>query len=156
MTTDLVSTLQRVYISVCMRLYESGADSIEFTWKIFTCVHSCRAIAMPSCKAPNLANNLKGTPRLEEDGSLGFEIATSDPEYDKIFARFDYAIGDSSRLACQLGWPHVLISFDSALQWNGPEDFLASLSFTSPWAPLRNINALAKLDTSQVGSVSRF
>ncbi|CAG7726200.1 unnamed protein product [Allacma fusca] len=102
--------------------------------------------------ADNLQYSLQitGTPRFEEDGALGFEIVTSHGKYDNIFGNFKYATGDRSQFACQLGWPQVIIAFDSGLDWNGWREFHAFSTFTSPWKPLQNINGMIRVDTTQV------
>lgn len=92
-----------------------------------------------------------GTPRFGEDGALGFDIITSHPKYDKIFGSLSYAIGDSSRLACQLGWPQVVVGLETGYDWSGSwEEFHVYYTFNSPWKPLKNINTLLKIDASQV------
>ena len=91
-----------------------------------------------------------GTPRFEEDGALGFEMTTSNPKYDKIFGSFSYVIGDNSRLACQLGWPQVVVGLEAGFESSGWEEFQLYLTFTSPWMPVKNINTLAKIDMAQV------
>jgi hypothetical protein len=91
-----------------------------------------------------------GTPRFEEDGALGFDVITSNPNSDKIFGSFSYVIGDNTRIACQLGWPQVVIGLEAGWEWVGWEEFQVYYTFTSPWMPLKNINALAKVDGAQV------
>lgn len=91
-----------------------------------------------------------GTPRFQNDGALGFEISTSNPKYDRIFGSFSYAIGESSRLACQLGWPQVVIGLEAGLEWQGWQQFQLYSTFSSPWTPVKNINMLVKIDTTQV------
>lgn len=82
-------------------------------------------------------------------------MTTSNPKYDKIFGSFSYVIGDNSRLACQLGWPQVVISLEVGLESAGWEEFQVYLTFSSPWMPVKNFNTRAKIDIAQVRRVEK-
>ncbi|CAL8109862.1 unnamed protein product [Orchesella dallaii] len=97
--------------------------------------------------------SITGTPRFEEDGALGFEMTTSNPKYDKIFGSFSYVIGDNSRLACQLGWPQVVVGLEAGVESLAWEEFQIYLTFSSPWMPVKNINTLVKIDRAQFAEI---
>jgi len=97
---------------------------------------------------------LVGTPRFKEDGTLGFEVITSNPNSDKIFGSFSYVIGDNARIACQLGWPQIVIGLETGYEWAGWEEFQVYFTFNSPWMPAKHIDARVKVDGAQVSFLS--
>ncbi len=93
-----------------------------------------------------------GTPRFEQDGALGFDLTTSNSKYDKIFGSISYVFGDTTRVACQLGWPpQIVVGLEAGWEWVHWGNFHIYHTLNTPWVPVKHVDAFVKVDLTQVG-----
>ncbi|XP_035714329.1 uncharacterized protein LOC110858253 isoform X2 [Folsomia candida] len=96
------------------------------------------------------AISITGTPRFEQDGALGFDLSTSNPKYDKIFGSLSYVFGDTTRVACQVGWPpQVVVGLEAGWEWVDWGDFKIYHTLNTPWIPVKHVDVLLKVDDTQ-------